>query len=400
MKNFLVLFFLCLICSNSICIYPQWQNCYQDDWVYALGVSDNCLFAGTYSHSVQLSTENGYNWHNANNGLPSSQITALGFCSSNVFAGVDNAGVHYSTDKGSSWSCCNNNLPSTYIGAFISLGAKLFVGTLGSGVFFTTDNGLNWTAVNNGLTNTTVTSFASSGTNLFAGTWDGVFLSTDEGQNWTSVKTGFTASIVNALVLASSNLYAGTNTGVFISTNNGTSWTPVNTGLTNTFIRSLAAVGMNVFAGTNGSGVFLTKNNGIRWVSEGLGYVYALAVLSPYIFAGDGMAGTGISRRLLSDMITDVEELNSPPSDFFLSQNYPNPFNPGTKISWQSPISGWQTLKVYDVLGSEVAVLVNEYKAAGRYDLEFNSSRLSSGVYFYQLRAGNFIDTKKMILMK
>jgi photosystem II stability/assembly factor-like uncharacterized protein len=400
MKKLIVLFCLGLFLCNSVHINAQWQNCYQDDWVYALGVSGNCLFAGTFSHSIQLSTENGYNWHNANNGLPSAQVTALGFCVSNVFAGIDNAGVHYSTDEGASWSCCNNNLPTTNIGAFISLGTKLFVGTLGSGVFFTTDNGSNWTVVNNGLTNTTVTSFATSGTNLFAGTWDGVFLSTDEGQNWTSVKTDFTASIVNALVFAGSNLFAGTNNGVFTSTNNGTNWTSVNTGLTNTTIRSLAAVGTNVFAGTNGGGVFLTKNNGLRWVSQGLGFVYALAVLSPYIYAGDGMSGTGVWRRLLSDMITDVEELNSPPSQYLLFQNYPNPFNPSTKISWQSPLSGWQTLKVYDVLGNEVDVLVNEYKDAGIYDIEFNSSELTSGVYFYQLKAGDYVNTKKMILMK
>jgi hypothetical protein len=88
------------------------------------------------------------------------------------------------------------------------------------------------------------------------------------------------------------------------------------------------------------------------------------------------------------------------PTQFLLSQNYPNPFNPSTKISWLSPISGWQTLKVYDVLGNEVATLVNEYKQAGSYEVEFNGQNLSSGVYFYQLRAGEFIRTKKMLYLK
>mgnify|MGYP001399001311 CR=1 FL=1 len=88
------------------------------------------------------------------------------------------------------------------------------------------------------------------------------------------------------------------------------------------------------------------------------------------------------------------------PQEFLVSQNYPNPFNPSTKISWQSPVSGWQTLKVYDVLGKEVATLVNEYKPMGRYEVEFDASHLSSGVYFYQLRAGEYVEIKKMILMK
>ena len=91
---------------------------------------------------------------------------------------------------------------------------------------------------------------------------------------------------------------------------------------------------------------------------------------------------------------------------FNLSQNYPNPFNPSTMISWQSPVSGWQTLMVYDILGNEVATLVDEFREAGRYEVEFNAVEtrrglsLPSGVYFYQLKTGNFIETKKMILTK
>lgn len=88
------------------------------------------------------------------------------------------------------------------------------------------------------------------------------------------------------------------------------------------------------------------------------------------------------------------------PVKFILYQNYPNPFNPTTKISWQSPISSSHSIKVYDVLGNEVATLINEYKEEGEYELEFNGKGLSSGIYFYQLKAGSFIQTRKMILMK
>jgi hypothetical protein len=88
------------------------------------------------------------------------------------------------------------------------------------------------------------------------------------------------------------------------------------------------------------------------------------------------------------------------PTVFSLEQNFPNPFNPSTKISWQSPISSWQTLKVYDVLGNEVGSLVDEYRPAGRYEAIFDASKLSSGIYFYHLQADNFFETKKMILIK
>ena len=87
-------------------------------------------------------------------------------------------------------------------------------------------------------------------------------------------------------------------------------------------------------------------------------------------------------------------------NEFKLNQNYPNPFNPSTKISWQSPVTSWQTLRVYDVLGNEVATLVNDEKPAGVYEVIFDASGLSSGIYFYRLSTGSFTETKKMILTK
>jgi CubicO group peptidase (beta-lactamase class C family) len=108
-------------------------------------------------------------------------------------------------------------------------------------------------------------------------------------------------------------------------------------------------------------------------------------------------------------VVVEVAEDNLP-SDFVLSQNYPNPFNPNTRISWQSPVGSWQTLKVYDVLGNEVATLVDEYKTAGDYEIIFepasgirdlaSGNGYASGVYFYQLWIGNQLQTKKMILLR
>jgi hypothetical protein len=88
------------------------------------------------------------------------------------------------------------------------------------------------------------------------------------------------------------------------------------------------------------------------------------------------------------------------PDSYILYQNYRNPFNPSTVISYQLPVSSDVTLKVYDVLGNEVATLVDEYKPAGSYEVKWSASNHSSGVYFYQLHTGNFVETKKLILMK
>jgi hypothetical protein len=100
-------------------------------------------------------------------------------------------------------------------------------------------------------------------------------------------------------------------------------------------------------------------------------------------------------------IIVNVESANSnTPKDFILSQNYPNPFNPSTVISYLLPVTSNVALKVYDILGNEIGTLLNEEKPAGEYEVEFNASSLPSGIYFYQLQAGDYIQTKKMILIK
>ena len=83
-----------------------------------------------------------------------------------------------------------------------------------------------------------------------------------------------------------------------------------------------------------------------------------------------------------------------------MEHNYPNPFNPSTSIQYAVSNRQFVSLKVYDLLGNEVATLVNEEKPAGEYEIEFNAESLPSGIYFYQLNAGNYIDTKKMVLLK
>lgn len=97
--------------------------------------------------------------------------------------------------------------------------------------------------------------------------------------------------------------------------------------------------------------------------------------------------------------VNEKNDLGSP-VDFSLSQNYPNPFNPATVIRYQLPFASQVSLKVFNVLGNEVTTLVNDYKSAGSYDVDFNSTNLTSGVYFYQLKVGSLIQTRKMLLLK
>jgi hypothetical protein len=146
-----------------------------------------------------------------------------------------------------------------------------------------------------------------------------------------------------------------------------------------------------------------TSDGGTTWISEKL-----ISYHQPNeILFADGNNGWIVG---FGGMILKIEDAgiilsapaihNEPIVSFLLSQNFPNPFNPTTKIKYELPERSFVTIKIYDVLGNEKATLVNDEKPVGVYEIEFDAANLPSGVYFYQLRAGQFIETKKMILIK
>ena len=124
--------------------------------------------------------------------------------------------------------------------------------------------------------------------------------------------------------------------------------------------------------------------------------------LLKHLYAMNIILGSALD--ILYNQTTGLNGVDLNNYNFTLDQNYPNPFNPSTIISWQSPTGSWQTLQVYDILGNEVATLVDEYKLAGKYEVEFNPSssikNLASGIYFYRIQAGCFAQTKKMMVLK
>jgi len=152
-----------------------------------------------------------------------------------------------------------------------------------------------------------------------------------------------------------------------------------------------------------GLGDLITLNDTIwiapgNWIVQDImpgQYVDNLATLGI-----DPFSIPGLETKLTNEIAVAVENEKSTPNTFSLNQNYPNPFNPSTKISWQLPFSSNVTLKIYNVLGNEVDLLVNEYQSAGNYGFTWNAVNLPSGIYFCRLQAGSFVQTRKMILLK
>jgi photosystem II stability/assembly factor-like uncharacterized protein len=152
---------------------------------------------------------------------------------------------------------------------------------------------------------------------------------------------------------------------------------------------------------TSNSTIYTTVNGGNIWTQQNSGTTNWLWDIS-FTDANNGwvVGNGGTILHTTNGGVTFIDNEPTQPTEFLLSQNYPNPFNPNTTISWQSPVGSHQAIKVFDVLGNEIATLVDEYKSQGSYEIEFDASTLPSGVYFYRLQAGDFIQTRKMILLK
>ena len=152
---------------------------------------------------------------------------------------------------------------------------------------------------------------------------------------------------------------------------------------------------------TTVKGIFSGKPIGVEYLSEDYN---AILLSVPLYYIKQEQASEFLNFVLTNkfDTPTEIKEEHDEKlnNSFYLSQNYPNPFNPTTRIKYQVASIEKVSLKIYDILGREIANLVNELKAPGTYDVEFDASKLSSGIYFYKLTSGNFVETKKMMLIK
>ena len=248
---------------------------------------------------------------------------------------------------------------------------------------------------------------------IWCGTAGGINKSTDLGVSWIkfnhknqveSISGNFVVALhynkMNNVIWAATWRAEGFDefNGVSFSTNGGQTWSV-----------TLPEVQLHNFF-SNDDTIIVAADDGLYRSVNGFSWQYFQPVPDSNIYdvAKDMLGRLWIASSIGIRIIYDEPSLWLPlsvsyesyPMKFLLSQNYPNPFNPSTRINYQLPIGRFVTLKVYDILGRVVATLVDEYKPSGSHKVEFNGSKLSSGIYFYKMQAGDFRDTKKLILIK
>lgn len=340
-------------------------------------------------------------------------ISCLFKTGSRLFAGTWGQGIYESTDDGSTWIPRNNGFTtSSQVTSFVQRDQYLYAGTEGSGIFAMDLNSAApvWSPFRNGLSfNTGAWSINSiynyAGTLISAAGQSGyIYFNESFNDSWYDLEFAGPGHSGLAMwsITGSGNILLGTaNNGIYRSTDNGVTWGYFNPVLGYIGKGKFAAYGEKIFTALTmqsyGTIIYSTKDSGISWDFENnlpgiLTLDFTLFSDHLYIAAFDGLW----YKPLNPSSVEDPES----PDNYFLHQNYPNPFNPSTKIRYSIPSSGFVTLKVYDALGKEIAVLVNENKQAGTYEADFNASELTSGVYFYQLSSEEAVQVKKMMVVK
>lgn len=413
-----IVLFVFVVNTNDVA--AQWYQIPQMQYVPVtcfLVISDSTLFVGGQQHSLYRSTDGGETWVNTSGEIPADTILSLESAGKYIFTGT-NTGVYRSSDVGSTWETVNAGFawPSTPINQFANVDTVLYAATE-AGVYRSTDLGTSWIPEDRGLaTGKTPLITYTVATLGIVSAYSGLFVTQDllggayvlqpEDTTWRYVGLGAHWCDAGALIVVDTGIFAGTWDGIFLYSGSDTTWLPRRNGLPQYLEYCIFATADSLLFALIGGvsqGFYVTSDFGDAWTlvnssSFGGAKVNSIVASKKYLFAG---TGSGAWRIPIADIATSVNDHRSQlPAQYALYQNYPNPCNPSTIISYQLPMNTLVTLKVYDELGRLVKTLVDDRQAAGTHSVTFNATSLSSGVYFYRLAAGSFVQTKKLVLIK
>ncbi len=360
-----------------------------------------------YDDGVYMTTNGGTTWSYIPISMNSTQ-TDIKFFDDNIGIAV---GTGYSiartTDGGYSWQNIDLQGGTSGFGE-LSLPEYPYGYAFGSKVISKTiDGGLTWEPLNVPDLFYNTGYFVSKDTGWTAG--NGFIKKTiDGGQNWVNLYSsgGYFTSIFFAT--PDSGWACGSGKNVGRTTDGGITWIPVLTGATGTNVVLYQLFFLNSKEGfVAGTGGYLgyTNDGGVTWVKQNANIGQPITSLffidsqTGWISGYDGF----IKKTNNGGIITSVDEipyLKNKGSAIVLNQNYPNPFTHFTKISWKLELDNRVVLKVYDFTGREIRTLIDEFMSAGDYQVTFDAAHLTAGIYFYQLRIGEAVETKKMVLVR
>lgn len=395
MKKFIYILSF-LIISVSASVNAQWVQVWngmgQTETVYSTFWGGSFLLAGLSSDGIYKSTNEGLTW--AVTSLNNKTIRDLISYEANYYASTS-SGIYISND-GTTWTSFGLSNRNVYETALNN--NYVFAGTDNYGVYYSSNNGVNWTQ--SFLNNKSILSLAVNGNLVIAGTYNyGIYYSTDNGFTWN--QSHINNLDVERIKFDGNIIYAGTENGIYKSTNNGVNWGQF--GLSGKNINDILISSQYIYAATDNYGIYVSTKQGITWnlINEGFptGNLYANSLTFTNNYIVTGLSSKSTWRRPKSEI--GINQISTKiPTQFSLKQNFPNPFNPVTTIKFDIIKSENIKIVVLDALGREIETLVNEQLSPGSYQTTWDASKYSSGIYFYRLHAGDFIETKKMILIK
>jgi hypothetical protein len=362
-------------------------------------VHDGVIFyRATYDGGVTFSTsssEDGYIW-TAIPGLQAGFIPRVAYHDSAYCVLSDGTGGTYIIGGGG-WTLRPNHPLSTTIVRSGSTIVAIFPGIC----YRSTNYGISWDLLPTSIPDISYTSLVTASAWIIGNDF-GISRSVDQGANWTHINDPPTAGVrIQSLVLHGTEIYASAR---FRSTDDGLTWTSVGVGLdTAGSVFSLASGGGVVLAGT-ATGVYASADPaGSGWTpkNDGLPYprsINSIIVVGDYSYAA--VAGNGLWRRAIGELTSVNTDPTTMPAPYSLEQNYPNPFNPTTTIAYSIDTRQSIILTIYDLLGREVTTLVSETQNPGSYEVSWDATGQGSGVYFYRLTTGRFLETRKLVLVR
>jgi ligand-binding sensor domain-containing protein len=365
-----------------------------------------------------LSIFDGANWivyNSSNSGLPDNIVLSIAIdLNGNKWIGTQDSGLaKFDNTNWTVFNTSNSGLPAGWLSSIsIDGNGNKWIGTWEGLAKFDDTNWTAYNTLNSGLPGNVVNCITIDYFgNKWIGTGDGLAKFNDN--DWTVFNTANSDLPSNWI----SSIAIGANGDKWIGTGDGLAkfddneWTVFNTAnsdLPDNIVLSIAIDGdapWGQWIGTCNGLATITPTNWIVYNTSNSGlpsnYISSIAIDgSGNKWFGTGDGGLAVYKE--GGVVSAEENPKSEiiPNECLLSQNFPNPFNPITTIKYSVPKLSFVTIKIYDVLGSEVATLINEENPVGTYELTWYAEGLPSGVYFYQLRAGNYVETKKMILLR